>query len=135
MNALSALDPPPHAPLPLLSAPQLCPMKLRWSRWSRRHSWGSKTYYRQLRIDPLPDASADDLLTSLLGADASLAPLARHRVWPSRYGRFGPTSPAPLPHVLHGGGVRSPENFPWGGLPIMAVMLIRLTPNDTAGRR
>ena len=34
MNALSALDPPPHAPLPLLSAPQLCPMKLRWSRWS-----------------------------------------------------------------------------------------------------
>jgi class 3 adenylate cyclase/tetratricopeptide (TPR) repeat protein len=37
-----------------------------------QHRWGSKTYYRQLRIDPLPAESADDLLTSLLGADSSL---------------------------------------------------------------
>ena len=36
------------------------------------HGWGSKTYYRQLRIDPLPVESADDLLTSLLGTDQSL---------------------------------------------------------------
>ena len=34
-----------------------------------QHRWGSKTYYRQLRIDPLPAESADDLLTSLLGTD------------------------------------------------------------------
>jgi predicted ATPase len=39
------------------------------------HSWGSKTYYRQLRIDALPPESADELLASLLGGDASVAPL------------------------------------------------------------
>jgi len=39
------------------------------------HSWGGKTYYRQLRIDPLPPESADELLDSLLGTDATLAPL------------------------------------------------------------
>jgi tetratricopeptide (TPR) repeat protein len=37
-----------------------------------QHGWGGKTYYRQLRIDPLPAESADDLLTSLLGTDMSL---------------------------------------------------------------
>jgi hypothetical protein len=31
------------------------------------NGWGNKTYYRQLRIDPLPPASADDLLRGLLG--------------------------------------------------------------------
>ena len=33
-----------------------------------QHAWGSKTYYRQLRIDPLPPESADELLDALLGA-------------------------------------------------------------------
>jgi tetratricopeptide (TPR) repeat protein len=42
-----------------------------------QHGWGSKTYYRQLRIDPLPAESADDLLTSLLGTDPSLDALKR----------------------------------------------------------
>jgi len=42
-----------------------------------QHGWGSKTYYRQLRVDPLPAESADDLLGGLLGADASLEPLKR----------------------------------------------------------
>ena len=42
-----------------------------------QHRWGSKTYYRQLRIDPLPAESADDLLTSLLGTDPSLDALKR----------------------------------------------------------
>src|SRR5205814_3075076 len=37
-----------------------------------RHGWGSKTYYRQLRVDPLPPARADELLDTLLGNDASL---------------------------------------------------------------
>ena len=41
-----------------------------------RHGWGSKTYYRQLRIDPLPAGSADALLRALLGAEPSTAPLA-----------------------------------------------------------
>jgi class 3 adenylate cyclase/tetratricopeptide (TPR) repeat protein len=42
-----------------------------------RHLWGSKTYYRQLRIDPLPAESAEDLLASLLGHDPGLQPLKR----------------------------------------------------------
>ena len=40
-----------------------------------QHGWGSKTYYRQLRLDPLPPANADELLQALLGDDPSLAPL------------------------------------------------------------
>jgi class 3 adenylate cyclase/predicted ATPase len=40
-----------------------------------QHSWGSKTYYSQLRIDPLPPESAGELLEALLGDDASLLPL------------------------------------------------------------
>jgi class 3 adenylate cyclase/tetratricopeptide (TPR) repeat protein len=39
------------------------------------HTWGSKTYYRQLRIDPLPPENANELLNALLGTDAVLAPL------------------------------------------------------------
>ncbi|HLB78021.1 MAG TPA: AAA family ATPase, partial [Candidatus Dormibacteraeota bacterium] len=42
-----------------------------------QHSWGSKTYYTQLRLDPLPPASADELLQALLGDDPSLAPLTQ----------------------------------------------------------
>jgi class 3 adenylate cyclase/tetratricopeptide (TPR) repeat protein len=42
-----------------------------------QHAWGSKTSYTQLRLDPLPPASADELLQVLLGDDASLAPLTR----------------------------------------------------------
>jgi len=42
-----------------------------------QHAWGSKTYYRQLRIDPLPPESADELLDALLGLDVALAPLKR----------------------------------------------------------
>ena len=33
------------------------------------HGWGNKSYYTQLRIDPLGQASAADLLTALLGDD------------------------------------------------------------------
>src|SRR5262249_48977060 len=40
-----------------------------------QHGWGSKTYYTQLRIDPLPQESAEELLQALLGSDSSLAPL------------------------------------------------------------
>ncbi|HXD95337.1 MAG TPA: adenylate/guanylate cyclase domain-containing protein [Candidatus Acidoferrum sp.] len=42
-----------------------------------RHAWSGKTYYRQLRIDPLPPESADELLDSLLGTDATLGPFKR----------------------------------------------------------
>jgi predicted ATPase/class 3 adenylate cyclase len=40
-----------------------------------QHGWGRKTYYTQLRVDPLPSASADEFLQALLGDDRSLAPL------------------------------------------------------------
>src|SRR5262249_5926244 len=42
-----------------------------------QHAWGSKTYYAQLRLDPLPAVSADELLHALLGDDASLQPLTQ----------------------------------------------------------
>jgi class 3 adenylate cyclase/tetratricopeptide (TPR) repeat protein len=42
-----------------------------------QHGWGSKTYYTQLRLDPLPPASADAFLQALLGDDPGLAPLKR----------------------------------------------------------
>ena len=42
-----------------------------------QHSWGSKTYYTQLRIDPLPSTSAEGLLQALLGDDSTLEPLQR----------------------------------------------------------
>ncbi len=41
------------------------------------HPWGRKTYYVQLRLDPLPPTSTDVLLQALLGDDASLVPLKR----------------------------------------------------------
>ena len=42
-----------------------------------QHGWGSKTYYTQLRLDPLPEASADDLAPGPAGG--------RSRAWcPSR---------------------------------------------------
>jgi len=41
------------------------------------HAWGGKTYYRQLRIDPLSPESADELLDTLLGTDAALDSLKR----------------------------------------------------------
>ena len=42
-----------------------------------QHSWGSRTYYTQLRLDRLPPQSADELLGALLGADAGLDELKR----------------------------------------------------------
>ena len=41
------------------------------------HGWGGKTYYRQLRIDPLPPESAEELLRALVGDGAELVPLKR----------------------------------------------------------
>jgi class 3 adenylate cyclase/tetratricopeptide (TPR) repeat protein len=40
-----------------------------------QHAWGSKTFYTQLRLDPLPPASAEVFLMRLLGEDLSLTPL------------------------------------------------------------
>ena len=42
-----------------------------------QHGWGSKTYYKQLRLDPLQPESAEELLQSLLGSDRTLQLLKR----------------------------------------------------------
>ena len=42
-----------------------------------RHGWGGKTYYRQLRLDPLAPENATALLETLLGGDGSVEPLKR----------------------------------------------------------
>ena len=41
------------------------------------HQWGSKTYYTQLRLDPLGKENAAEMLQELLGDSAELAPLKR----------------------------------------------------------
>jgi class 3 adenylate cyclase len=41
------------------------------------HHWNGKTYYMQLRLDPLSDESAEELLSALLGDGVELVPLKR----------------------------------------------------------
>jgi class 3 adenylate cyclase len=66
-----------------------------------QHGWGSKTYYTQLRLDPLPPASAEAFLDALLGQDPSLAPLNWSRSMAgSPKGSTPPTSRRPR----HAGG-------------------------------
>ncbi|MBI3800922.1 MAG: hypothetical protein HY268_28595, partial [Deltaproteobacteria bacterium] len=40
-----------------------------------RHDWGNKTFYTQLRLDPLGHAHARELLSALLGDSAAFQPL------------------------------------------------------------
>jgi tetratricopeptide (TPR) repeat protein len=42
-----------------------------------QHGWSGKTSYLQVRIDPLPPESAEELVEVLLGNDAGLEPLKR----------------------------------------------------------
>ena len=42
-----------------------------------RHGWSSKTYYTQLRLDPLPPETAEGMLDTLMGVDPGLAALKR----------------------------------------------------------
>ena len=42
-----------------------------------QHAWGNRTYYTQLRIDPLAGAGAEAVLSALLGDDAGLHSLKR----------------------------------------------------------
>jgi tetratricopeptide (TPR) repeat protein len=59
------------------SLPTAGPLLLVNYRPEYQHGWGSKTYYEQLRLDPLPPASADAFLHALLGDDSSLEPLTQ----------------------------------------------------------
>jgi tetratricopeptide (TPR) repeat protein len=40
-----------------------------------QHAWGTRAYYRQVLLDPLPAEGAEQLLTMLLGSNAALEPL------------------------------------------------------------
>jgi class 3 adenylate cyclase/predicted ATPase len=42
-----------------------------------QHGWGRKSYFTQLRLDPLTSESAEELLQELLGPDRTLQPLKR----------------------------------------------------------
>jgi class 3 adenylate cyclase/predicted ATPase len=42
-----------------------------------RHSWGGKTYYTQIRLDPLEEQDAEELLTALLGSGDRFTPVRR----------------------------------------------------------
>jgi class 3 adenylate cyclase len=42
-----------------------------------QHGWGSKTHYIQLRLDPLPAESTEELLRAVVGADPELQPLKK----------------------------------------------------------
>jgi len=39
------------------------------------HSWGNKTYYTQLRLDPLGKENADEMLSAMVGDAADIRPL------------------------------------------------------------
>ena len=106
-----------------------------------QHAWGGKTYYRQLRIDPLPPESADELLEALLGADAgprpaqaapdradggaipsssrrACGPWWRRRPWPASAaptGSPGPSSSLTIPATVQA---------------ILAARIDRLAPED-----
>jgi predicted ATPase len=41
------------------------------------HEWENRTYYNQLRPDPLPEQNADEMLSALLGEEPELGPLKR----------------------------------------------------------
>jgi class 3 adenylate cyclase/tetratricopeptide (TPR) repeat protein len=41
------------------------------------HTWSGKTYYTQLRLDPLGQENADEMLAALLGDDRALDPVRR----------------------------------------------------------
>jgi class 3 adenylate cyclase/tetratricopeptide (TPR) repeat protein len=45
-----------------------------------RHDWGNRSYYTQLRLDPLPPEDATQLLDGLVGADPALAPLKQRLI-------------------------------------------------------
>jgi hypothetical protein len=42
-----------------------------------RHEWGGRSYYTQVRLDPLGHESADEMLTAMLGDAPELAPVRR----------------------------------------------------------
>jgi tetratricopeptide (TPR) repeat protein len=62
------------------SLPATCLLLLVNYRPEYQHGWGQKTSYTQLRLDPLPPASTEAMLHSLLGDDAGLEPLTQRLI-------------------------------------------------------
>jgi tetratricopeptide (TPR) repeat protein len=62
------------------SLPTVCVLLLVSYRPEYSHPWGSKTYYTQLRLDPLPPESARTLLQAVLGDDPALEALTRRLI-------------------------------------------------------
>jgi class 3 adenylate cyclase/tetratricopeptide (TPR) repeat protein len=62
------------------SLPTACLLLLVNYRPEYQHGWGGKTYYTQLRLDPLPPQSAEVLLQAMLGDDAGLQPLTQRLI-------------------------------------------------------
>ena len=69
-----------------------------------QHGWGQKSYYTQLRLDPLPPAGVDQLLHVLLGDHPSLA--RSHASWSS--------GPMATPSFWRRGSGRWSRRGPWG---------------------
>ena len=57
------------------SIPMACLFLLVNYRPEYNHDWSEKSYYTQLRVDPLQTSSAEELLSKLLGNNPDLAPL------------------------------------------------------------
>jgi predicted ATPase len=62
------------------SLPTACLLLLVNYRPEYQHGWGQKTSYTQLRLDPLPPASAEALLHRLLGENTGLEPLTQRLI-------------------------------------------------------
>ena len=94
-----------------------------------QHGWGSKTYYTQLRLDPLPPLSADEFLHALLGDDAS-----RRRSYPAHCA-YGGQSLLPGGERAHAGGDRycKASGLPSGTSP--ADLQVPATVQGGAGAR
>jgi class 3 adenylate cyclase len=105
-----------------------------------QHGWGRKTYYRQLRLDPLPPESAEELLQALLGADAdheTLKPLLIERTQGNPFFLEESVRTLVETHVLVGerGAYRLVNALPSIQVPatvqvVLAARIDRLPPGD-----
>lgn len=77
LEDLHSADPETHALIDGLvdSLPSARLFLLVSYRPEHQHNWGSKTYYTQIRVDPLAPDTARELLNTLVGENGGLEPL------------------------------------------------------------